>query len=48
VEIAEMTEYFKRHTVQDYGRFRTDKQIADTDHIESVDRIYRQHIGDKA
>jgi DNA ligase-1 len=23
LEIAEMTEYFKQHTVQDYGRFRT-------------------------
>jgi DNA ligase-1 len=82
VEIAEMTEYFKRHTVQDYGRFRlveptvvievafngiqksdrhssgyalrfprivrirTDKQAGDIDTIESVEKIYRQHIGD--
>src|SRR5581483_126746 len=23
LEIAEMTEYFKQHTLQDYGRFRT-------------------------
>src|SRR5262249_51035332 len=23
LEITEMTEYFKQHTVQDYGRFRT-------------------------
>jgi DNA ligase-1 len=84
VEIAEMTEYFKHHTVQDYGRFRlvepnvvievafngiqksdrhssgyalrfprivrirTDKHVADIDKIESVEKIYRQHIGDTA
>jgi DNA ligase-1 len=82
VEIVEMTEYFKSHTVQDYGRFRlvepnvvievafngiqksdrhssgyalrfprivrirTDKKVADIDNVESVERIYRQHIGD--
>src|SRR4029077_4335279 len=82
VEITEMTEYFKRHTVQDYGRFRlvepnvvievafngiqksdrhssgyalrfprivrirTDKKVADIDNIETVEKVYRQHIGD--
>ena len=81
VEIAEMTEFFKQHTVQDYGRFRlveptvvievafngiqksdrhtsgyalrfprivrirTDKTVADIDTLETVEKIYNQHIG---
>ena len=80
-EIAEMTDYFKAHTLQDYGRFRTvepnvvievafngiqksdrhssgyalrfpriirirtDKHVADIDTIETVESIYRQHVG---
>jgi DNA ligase-1 len=82
LEIANMTEYFKQHTVQDLGRFRlvepnvvievafngiqrsnrhssgyalrfprivrirNDKTVADTDTIETVQKLYRQHIGD--
>jgi DNA ligase-1 len=82
LEIAEMTEYFKEHTLQDHGRFRivepnvvievafngiqrsdrhssgyalrfprivrirTDKTVAEIDTIATVDKIYRQHIGE--
>jgi DNA ligase-1 len=82
LEIADMTEYFKKHTVQDLGRFRlvepnvvievafngiqrsdrhssgyalrfprivrfrTDKTAADIDKIETVEKLYRQHIGE--
>ncbi len=82
LEIAEMTEYFKRHTVQDYGRFRLvepavvievafngiqksgrhasayalrfprivrirqDKAVSDIDTLETVEKIYKQHIGE--
>ena len=82
LEIADMTEYFKKHTVQDLGRFRlvepnvvievafngiqrsdrhssgyalrfprivrirTDKAAADIDKIETVEKLYRQHIGE--
>src|SRR3989449_7849066 len=80
-EIADMTEFFKQHTLQDYGRFRlvepkvilevafngiqesdrhdsgyalrfprivrlrTDKTVADIDTLETVEKIYNQHIG---
>jgi DNA ligase-1 len=82
LQIADMTEYFKKHTVQDLGRFRlvepnivievafngiqrsdrhssgyalrfprivrirTDKTIADIDTIETVEKVYRQHVGE--
>jgi DNA ligase-1 len=82
LEIADMTEYFKKHTVQDLGRFRlvepnvvievafngiqrsdrhssgyalrfprivrfrTDKTAADIDTIETVEKLYRQHMGE--
>jgi len=81
VEIAEMTEFFKQHTTQDFGRFRlvepivvievafngiqqsdrhasgyalrfprivrirSDKTPAEIDTIETVEKLYRQHIG---
>jgi DNA ligase-1 len=81
LEIAEMTEFFKQHTVQDFGRFRsvepivvievafngiqksdrhssgyalrfprivrirTDKNVDDIDTIETVEKLYRQHVG---
>jgi DNA ligase-1 len=84
LEIAEMTEVFKTHTVQDFGRFRmveptvvievafngiqksgrhasgyalrfprivrirTDKRVAEIDTIETVEKIYRQHVGEVA
>ncbi len=84
LEIAEMTEFFKQHTVQDYGRFRlvapvvvievafngiqksdrhasgyalrfprivrirTDKTIVEIDAVETVEKLYKQHIGDLA
>jgi DNA ligase-1 len=82
LEIAEMTEYFKKHTIQDFGRFRivepnvvievafngiqrserhssgyalrfprivrirTDKPVSQIDTIATVDKIYRQHVGE--
>jgi DNA ligase-1 len=82
LEIADMTEYFKKHTVQDMGRFRlvepnvvievafngiqrsdrhssgyalrfprivrirTDKSVSDIDTIETVEKVYRQHMGE--
>jgi DNA ligase-1 len=82
LEIADMTEYFKKHTVQDLGRFRlvepnvvievafngiqrsdrhssgyalrfprivrirTDKMAADIDTIETVQKLYREHMGE--
>jgi len=82
LEIADMTEYFKKHTVQDLGRFRlvepnivievafngiqrsdrhssgyalrfprivrirTDKSVTDIDTIETVEKVFRQHIGE--
>ena len=82
IEIAEMTEFFKQHTVQNLGRFRfvepsviievafngiqksnrhasgyalrfprivrirTDKTITAIDTIETVEKIYKQHIGE--
>jgi DNA ligase 1 len=81
VEIAEMTEFFKQHTTQDFGRFRlvepvvvievafngiqesdrhasgyalrfprivrirSDKTRAEIDTIETVEKLYRQHVG---
>ena len=81
LEIAEMTGFFKQHTLQDFGRFRlvepivvievafngiqksdrhssgyalrfprivrirTDKTVADIDTIETVEKLYNQHIG---
>src|SRR5207249_847567 len=81
LEIFEMTEFFKQHTVQDYGRFRlvepivvlevafngiqksdrhasgyalrfprilrirTDKSYGEIDTIETVEKLYQQHIG---
>jgi DNA ligase-1 len=80
-EIADMTEFFKQHTVRDYGRFRlveptvvlevafngiqksdrhasgyalrfprivrvrTDKPVGEIDTIETVERLYKQHVG---
>src|SRR5204862_7641673 len=80
LEIAEMTEFFKQHTVQDYGRFRlveptviievafngiqkserhasgyalrfprivrirTDKTISEIDTLETVEKLYKQHV----
>ena len=82
LEIAEMTEFFKHHSLQDYGRFRLvepivvievafngiqkssrhasgyalrfprivrirqDKTISDIDTLETVEKIYKQHIGE--
>jgi DNA ligase 1 len=82
LEIAEMTEYFKQHTVQEYGRFRLvepnvvievafngiqksarhnsgyalrfprivrirqDKTVSDIDSLDTVAKIYKQHIGE--
>ena len=82
LEIAEMTEFFKQHTIQHYGRFRRveptvvievafngiqksgrhasgyalrfprivrirdDKTVSDTDTLETVAKIYKQHIGE--
>jgi DNA ligase-1 len=82
LEIAEMTEYFKQHTIQEYGRFRLvepnvvievafngiqksarhasgyalrfprivrirqDKTVSDIDSLETVEKIYKQHIGE--
>jgi DNA ligase-1 len=82
LEIAEMTEFFKQRTVQDYGRFRLveptvvievafngiqksgrhasgyalrfprivrirqDKTVSDIDTLETVEKIYKQHIGE--
>jgi DNA ligase-1 len=82
LEISEMTEYFKNHTLHDYGRFRTvepnvvievafngiqrsdrhssgyalrfprivrirtDKLVPEIDTIATVDKIYRQHVGE--
>ena len=81
VEIAEMTEFFKQHTTQDFGRFRlvepvvvievafngiqesdrhasgyalrfprivrirSDKTRTEIDTIETVEKLYRQHVG---
>jgi DNA ligase-1 len=81
LEIAEMTEFFKQHTVQDYGRFRLveptliievafngiqksdrhasgyalrfprivrirhDKTLSEIDTLDTVEKIYNQHIG---
>src|SRR5262245_56597287 len=81
LEIVEITEFFKQHTVQDFGRFRlvepivilevafngiqrsdrhasgyalrfprivrirTDKSVAEIDHIETVGKLYSRHIG---
>src|SRR5438105_3607471 len=81
VEIAEMTEFFKQHTIQDLGRFRLvepvvvievafngiqksnrhasgyalrfprivrirqDKTLAEIDTLDTVEKIYNQHIG---
>jgi DNA ligase-1 len=81
VEISEMTEFFKQHTIQDYGRFRlveptvvlevafngiqksdrhtsgyalrfprivrirNDKTVAEIDTLETVAKLYNQHIG---
>jgi DNA ligase 1 len=81
VEIAEMTEFFKQHTTQDFGRFRlvepivvievafngiqqsdrhasgyalrfprivrirSDKTPAEIDTIETVEKLYRHHVG---
>jgi len=80
-EIADMTEFFKQHTVRDYGRFRlveptvvlevafngiqksdrhasgyalrfprivrirTDKPVGEIDTIETVEKLYKQHVG---
>jgi DNA ligase-1 len=80
VEISEMTEFFKQHTVQDYGRFRlveptvilevafngiqksdrhtsgyalrfprivrirTDKTVAEIDTLQTVEKLYNQHV----
>jgi ATP-dependent DNA ligase len=82
LEIAEMTEYFKQHTIQEYGRFRLvepnvvievafngiqksarhasgyalrfprivrirqDKTVSDIDTLETVEKIYKRHIGE--
>jgi DNA ligase-1 len=82
VEIAEMTTFFKEHTIQDFGRFRsvepvvilevafngiqksgrhasgyalrfprivrirTDKTLAEIDTIETVEKLYSQHVGE--
>jgi DNA ligase 1 len=82
IEIAEMTEYFKRHTIQEYGRFRLvepnvvievafngiqksarhasgyalrfprivrirqDKTVSDIDNLDTVAKIYKQHVGE--
>jgi DNA ligase-1 len=82
LEIAEMTEYFKQHTIQEYGRFRLvepnvvievafngiqksgrhasgyalrfprivrirhDKTVSDIDVLDTVEKIYKQHIGE--
>jgi DNA ligase-1 len=84
LEITDMTQFFKEHTVQDYGRFRvveptvvievafngiqksgrhksgyalrfprivrirTDKTVSEIDTIETVEKLYRQHIGEVA
>ena len=81
LEIAEMTEYFKQHTLEDYGRFRlveptvvlevafngiqksdrhasgyalrfprilrirTDKTVSEIDSLETVEKLYNQHVG---
>ena len=81
LEIADMTEFFKQHTVRDYGRFRlveptvvlevafngiqksdrhasgfalrfprivrirTDKPVGEIDTIETVEKLYKQHVG---
>jgi DNA ligase-1 len=81
LEISEMTEFFKQHTVQDYGRFRlveptvvlevafngiqksgrhasgyalrfprivrirNDKTVSDIDSMETVEKLYNQHVG---
>src|SRR5207237_5731420 len=81
LEIAEMTGFFKHHTLQDFGRFRVvepvvvievafngiqksdrhssgyalrfprivrirnDKTASDIDTLETVEKIYNQHIG---
>jgi DNA ligase-1 len=81
MEIAEMTEFFKQHTVQDYGRFRlveptvvievafngiqksdrhasgyalrfprimrirNDKTVSEIDTLETVEKLYNQHVG---
>jgi DNA ligase-1 len=80
-EIADMTEFFKQHTVRDYGRFRlveptvvlevafngiqksgrhasgyalrfprivrirNDKPVGEIDTIETVEKLYKQHVG---
>jgi DNA ligase-1 len=80
IEISEMTEFFKQHTVQDFGRFRfvhptvilevafngiqksdrhasgyalrfprivrirTDKNVAEIDTLETVEKLYRRHV----
>jgi DNA ligase 1 len=82
LEIAEMTEYFKQQTLQQYGRFRLvepnvvlevafngiqksgrhasgyalrfprivrirqDKTVAEIDTLDTVEKIYKQHIGE--
>jgi DNA ligase-1 len=81
LEISEMTEFFKQHTVQDYGRFRlveptvvlevafngiqksdrhasgyalrfprivrirNDKSVSEIDTLETVEKLYNQHVG---
>ena len=82
LEIAEMTEYFKEHTIEQYGRFRVvepsvvievafngiqksgrhasgyalrfprivrirqDKSVSEIDTLDTVEKIYKQHIGE--
>jgi ATP-dependent DNA ligase len=82
LEIAEMTEYFKQHTIQEYGRFRLvepnvvievafngiqksarhasgyalrfprivrirqDKPVSEIDTLETVEKLFKQHIGE--
>jgi len=82
LEIAEMTEYFKQQTLQQYGRFRLvepnvvlevafngiqksgrhasgyalrfprivrirqDKTVAEIDTLETVEKIFKQHVGE--
>jgi DNA ligase-1 len=81
LEIADMTQFFKEHTIQDHGRFRfvepivvievafngiqkserhasgyalrfprivrirNDKTVAEIDTLETVQRLYKQHVG---
>ncbi len=82
IEISEMTEFFKNHTLQDYGRFRlveptvvievafngiqksarhtsgyalrfprivrirADKAVFEIDTLDTVAKIYKQHVGE--